>query len=185
MPRSWPTPWPPGWCRGHKAAELVRARGLPETAQEALVDLAVDAPVERVAAAVQQARLAHGSPPPVVEPELYVTRRADHALLEATVDLVDAEILDVALSTMVEAQNLPVDIPYPQRRARALTGLARYYLDHQHQAPTGRVGRPHVLVLVDLEVLRSPHRRIRGAGLGRSSPGTRPAAWPTTPTSPG
>ena len=138
-----------------KAAELVRARGLPETAQEALVALAVDAPVERVAAAVEQARLAHGSPPPVVEPELYVTRRADHALLEATVDLVDAEILDVALSTMVEAQNLPVEIPYPQRRARALTGLARYFLDHQHQVPTGRVGRPHVLVLVDLEVLEA------------------------------
>ncbi len=138
-----------------KAAELVRARGLPETAQEALVALAVDAPVERVAAAVEQARLAHGSPPPVVEPELYVTRRADHALLEATVDLVDAEILDVALSTMVEAQNLPVEIPYPQRRARALTGLARYFLDHQDQVPTGRVGRPHVLVLVDLEVLEA------------------------------
>ena len=70
-------------------------------------------------------------------------------------DLVDAEILDVALSTMVEAQNLPVDIPYPQRRARALTGLARYFLDHQGQVPTGRVGRPHVLVLVDLEVLEA------------------------------
>jgi hypothetical protein len=32
--------------------------------------------------------------------------------------------------------------------------LARYFLDHQ-DAVTGRVGRPHVVVLVDLEVLEA------------------------------
>ena len=138
-----------------KAAELVRASALPEDTQATLVALAVEAPVEAVAAAVERARLAHGSPPPAVEPELWISRRAGHAQVDATLDLVDAEILDVALSTMAEAQGLPVEVPYPQRRALALVGLARDYLDHQHQVPTGRVGRPHVLVLVDLEVLEA------------------------------
>ena len=55
---------------------------------------------------------------------------------------------------MVEAMGLPTDMAYAERRARALVGLARYYLDHQDQV-TGRVGRPHVVVLVDLEVLEA------------------------------
>ena len=90
-----------------------------------------------------------------MEPALHVTRRADHAVVEATLDLVDAEVLEVALATMVDFQGLPVEVPYPQRRARALAGLARYFLDHQDRVPSGRVGRPHVLVLVDLEVLEA------------------------------
>ena len=138
-----------------KAAELVRAAALPEAAQEALVAMAVDAPVERVAAAVEQARLTHGAAAAPVEPALHVTRRADHAVVEATLDLVDAEVLEVALATMVDSQGLPVEVPYPQRRARALAGLARYFLDHQDRVPSGRVGRPHILVLVDLEVLEA------------------------------
>ena len=121
-----------------------------------------------------------------VEPELYVTRRADHALSKPRSDLVDAEILDVALSTMVEAQGLPVEIPYPQRRARALTGLARYFLDHQDQVPTGRVGSTPRPGPRRPGGARGPHRRIRSCWpRARSSPGTRPAAWPKTPTSPG
>ena len=36
---------------------------------------------------MEQARLAHGATTAPPAPELYVTRRADHALLEATVDL--------------------------------------------------------------------------------------------------
>ena len=69
-------------------------------------------------------------------------------------DLLDAETLDVALSTMVEAMALPTDVPYGVRRARALVGLARYYLDHQ-DGVSSRTGRPHVLVLVDLDVLEA------------------------------
>ena len=62
------------------------------------------------------------------------------------------------------------------RRARALTGLARYYLDHQHQAPTGRVGRPHVLVLVDLEVLeaRTGGSAVLASGGHHRGPGPPP-----------
>jgi hypothetical protein len=137
-----------------KAAELVRAGDLPDEVQAALVADAVRQPVEQVAAAVQQARLAHGAAPPAVTPTATVTRGVDHARIEATVDLVDGEILDVALTTMVEAMGLPTDVPYTQRRAAALVGLARYYLDHQDKV-MNRVGRPHVLVLVDLEVLEA------------------------------
>jgi hypothetical protein len=149
-----------------KAAQLVRAKGLPEDVQEALVASAVSLPVEQVAAAVERARLAHGAAPAPVEPQLSISRRADHATLDGTLDLVDAEVVDTALSTMVEAMRLPTDMAYSERRARALVGLARYYLDHQDNV-TGRVGRPHVVVLVDLEVLEA-----RAGGSATLSSGT-------------
>ncbi len=142
-----------------KAAELVRAADLPEDTQQVLLDQARTAPVEEVAAAVQHARLTHGLPGPAVAPSLSIRRHHDHAAVDATLDLLDAEFLDVALSTAAEALDLPTTMPYPERRARALATVARFFLDHQHQVPTGRVGRPHVIVLVDLDVLQSPHRR--------------------------
>jgi hypothetical protein len=50
--------------------------------------------------------------------------------------------------------------------AAALTGLARCFLDHAGDPATTRVGRPHVLVLVDLEVLegRAPGSATLGSG---------------------
>jgi hypothetical protein len=138
-----------------KAAELVRAGALPEAAQVALVELAATAPVAQVAAAVEQARLQHGVAAAPVTPTLTITRKSDHATVEATVDLVDAELLDVALSTAVEALDLPSDLPYPQRRAKALAAIARFYLEHQTDVPSGRLGRPHIVVLVPLETLEA------------------------------
>jgi hypothetical protein len=137
-----------------KAAELVRGKHLPDDVQEALVSAASTQAVEQVAAAVERARLAHGAEVPPRQRRLTVTRMADHARIEGTMDLVDAEIVDVALSTMVERLDLPADVPYGERRAHALVGLARYYLEHQGQV-VGRLGRPHIVVLVDLEVLEA------------------------------
>jgi Domain of unknown function (DUF222) len=137
-----------------KAVELVRGKHLPDDVQEALVGAASTQAVEQVAAAVERARLAHGTQAPPPPRRLTVTRMADHATIEGAVDLVEAEILDVALSTMVESLDLPVEMPYGERRAHALVGLARHYLEHQGQV-TGRLGRPHVVVLVDLEVLEA------------------------------
>ena len=138
-----------------KAAELVRGRDLPDDVQEALIGGAATQAVEELANAVERARLAHGersTPPPR---ELTIARRVDHARIEGTVDLVDAEILEVAISTMADAAGLPVEMPYSERRAHALVGLARYYLQHQTDVPTGRLGRPHIVVLVDLETLEA------------------------------
>jgi hypothetical protein len=145
-----------------KVAELVRAVDLPEDAQQELVDQARSLAVEEVAAAVERARLAHGVPKSAVTPSLTITRRSDRAVVEATLDLVDAEVLDVALSTAVETLDLPATMPFPERRARALASIARFFLDNQQTVTTGRLGRPHVMVLVDLEVLEA---RVTGSAL--------------------
>ncbi len=138
-----------------KAAELVRAADLPEETQQALVEQARTTPVEQVAAAVEQARLAQGATSAPVVPSLTISRRTDRATVEATLDLVDAEMLDVALSTAAESLRLPTTMAYAERRARALGAVARFFLDHQTKITTRRLGRPHVVVLVDLEVLEA------------------------------
>jgi hypothetical protein len=154
-----------------KAAELVRAADLPEDTQHALVEQARTMPVEHVAAAVEQARLADGLASTPVVPSLTINRRTDRATVEATLDLVDAEMLDVALSTAVESLQLPTTMPYAERRARALGAVARFFLDHQTAVTTGRLGRPHVVVLVDLEVLEArSHAHVRRGHPWRSGP---------------
>ena len=37
---------------------------------------------------------------------------------------------------------LPADLPYSQRRAKALAAIARFYVEHQTAVPSGRLGDP-------------------------------------------
>jgi hypothetical protein len=136
-----------------KAAELVRAAELPEPVQHRLVAAAERRSVEQVAAAVQRARLEAGAPCPPVVASLSISRRADHAVVEAVLDPVDAELVDVAVHASVDALDLPTDVPIGERRAKALAAIARFFLDHHQKVAATRLGRPHVLVVVDVEVL--------------------------------
>ena len=138
-----------------KTVELVQAASLPEDTQAHLLEEAKAAPVEQVAASVRRARLDHGIQDPPVTPCLTITRTKDRARLDATVDLVDAEIIDVAIHTAAEALNLPAETTTAERRARGLVALAHHFLDSAAQPATSRVGRPHLIVLVDLEVLEA------------------------------
>ena len=56
---------------------------------------------------------------------------------------------------MADAAGLPVEMPYGERRAHALVGLARYFLEHQTTSRPGGSGVTHVVVLVELETLES------------------------------
>jgi hypothetical protein len=136
-----------------KAAELIRAADLPEDVQHELVAAARTRSVEQVAAAVQRARLEQGLSSVPVPASLSIVRRHDHAVVEAVLDLTDAEFVDVAVHAAVEVLDLPTDVPIGERRAKALAAIARFFLDHHQETPATRIGRPHVLVVVDLEVL--------------------------------
>ncbi len=150
-----------------KAEELVRAATLPEETQNRLIEEARSAPVEQVAASVRRARLNHGLEDPPFTPGLTITRSRHHAKLEGTVDLVDAEIVEVAVQTAAESLSLPADTTTAERRARGLVAIARHFLDHAAHPAASRVGRPHVIVLVDLDVLEA-----RAGGSATLSSGT-------------
>ena len=160
--------WPHA-CRRHHSSRRrwPPDRSRPPRRQSSFAPPAFRRRCNRRCSRMRLRRRSNRSPPPSSAPgwltarratppvrELTISRSADHAKVEGRLDLVDAEIVDVALSTMVEALDLPNEMPYAQRRARALVGLASHYLERQDQV-TGRLGRPHVVVLVDLEVLEA------------------------------
>jgi hypothetical protein len=136
-----------------QAAELVRGADLPADVQRRLVAAAEAVSVEKVAAAVQRACLEHGVPSAPLRPALSLSRRHDHVAVEGVLDVVDGELLDVAVHAAVDVLGLPSEPPIAERRARALGAIARFFLDRHQQLTTTRAGRPHVLVIVDLDVL--------------------------------
>jgi hypothetical protein len=136
-----------------KAIELVEAAALPVETQHALISAAASQPVEQVAAAVRRARLQHGATEPPVEVTATLTRHGDRVCLEATMDLAGGEAVEIALDSI--AHQLSTDIPYRCRRGHALVAMARYWLDHSPDAPTTRVGRPHLMVNIDLATLEA------------------------------
>ena len=82
-------------------------------------------------------------------------RSADRVQLRATVGLVEGEVLEVALDAFAEAAKLPKDQPYAQRRAARSSAWRATTSTTPSDVPATRVGRPHVLVVVDVEVLEA------------------------------
>ncbi len=146
-----------------KAAELVES-GLPLAVQRELVGRAMSGPVAQVTAEVRRAKFEHGVREAVVEPAMTLVRAGDRVKLEATLDLVDGEFVEVALDTA--AADLPRELPYKQRRAKALVALARFYLDNAKTLPSTRVGRPHAFVFVDLSTIEREHGGSATLGSG-------------------
>ena len=134
-----------------KAVELVEAAELPVEVQTTLIAQAATLPVAQVASTVRKAKLDHGCVEREVELSATISRHRDRVTVEATLDLVGGEVVQTALDTI--ALQLAKDIPFKARRAHALVALARYWLDHGKNVPTNRLGRPNVIVHVDIETL--------------------------------
>ena len=143
------------------------------------------APVEQVAASVRRARLDHGVRDPPVTPSLTITRSKDRARLDATVDLVDAEIIEVAVQAAAEALTCPPTPPppndgpvgwWPSPATSSTTPPSPPPTASDDPTSsswsTSRSSKP---------VPAAPPPWPRAP----SSPATRPAGWPWTPTSPG
>ena len=158
----WPRRWDGGLSKA-KAAELVES-GLPLEVQQELVGRALTAPVAQVTADVRRAKFEHGVREAAVEPAMTLVRARDRVKLEATLDLVDGEFVEVAIDTA--AADLPRELPYKQRRAKALVALARFYLDNAKTLPATRTGRPHAFVFVDLSTIASERGESATLGSG-------------------
>ncbi len=141
------------------ASELVDGVELPAAVLGNLVSQARTLPVEQLARAVKRAKLAHGKGKPPKPSETRICRGTDRVRIEADLDAEDGEVLDVAIHTAMERLKLPKDMPIAQRRAVALVSIGRYFLEHVDDPAMTRVGRPHVIVVADVET-------IAGAELG-------------------
>jgi hypothetical protein len=136
-----------------QAAELVAAANLPEDVQERLVEHAAVVPVERLGDAVRQAQLDHGAVPADPVPHLDLTKTSAGGRIEGQLDGEGFELVGRAVQAMVDQMGLPTDLPLAQRRAAALVGLARHFLEHTATPCTDRTGVAHALVVIPFETM--------------------------------
>jgi hypothetical protein len=134
-----------------KVRELARAASADDTEQERLATAAVALSAEQVAHEVDRWQLEHDTAPAPVKETLRITPRAGGGRVEAELDAEGLEWVQVAVDAAAERLGLR-DLPWDQRRARGLVGACRYFLEHV-DVPATRVGRPTVVVTVDLETL--------------------------------
>ena len=149
-----------------QTAELARARDLPADVVGELAAGAIGQTLSQLSAAVTQARAIAGQSDEPVASRCELTRRHDRVEVSATLGLVDGEVLETALDSYATTAGLTKDVPYAERRAQALVGLARYWLDHAEAPASTRVGRPHVVVVVDLDVLEGRSGGVARLGSG-------------------
>jgi hypothetical protein len=135
------------------AHDLANGADLPETVLRNLTAQARTLPVEQLARAVTQAKLAHGKGKPLKPSETKISRGPDRVRIESDLDVEDGEVLDVAIHAAMERLKLPKDMPIAQRRAIAQVSIARYFVEHVDDPAMTRVGRPHVIAIVDVETL--------------------------------
>ena len=136
-----------------KAAELVKGSKLPAAVQQKLAEKAETLSPEKLADEVKKAKIENGDDDPPRPSEATITRNGDGGKLEAHLDNEETEIVDVAIHAAIERLGLSKDIPIAERRAIALVSIMRYFLEHVDDPSMTRVGRPHVLAVVDADVL--------------------------------
>ncbi len=102
---------------------------------------------------MKRAKLAHGKDKPAKPSETQISRSPERVRIECDLDAEDGEVLDVAIHAAMERLKLPKDMPIAQRRAIALVSIGRYFLEHVDDPAMTRVGRPHLIVVADVETL--------------------------------
>ena len=135
------------------ASELADGVELPAEVLGNLVAQAQTVPVEQLACAVKQAKLAHGKGKPPPPSEAHISRGPERVRLRGDLDVEDGEVLDVAIHAAMERLRLPKEMPIAQRRAIALVSIGRHFLEQVDDPAMTRVGRPHVVAVVDVETL--------------------------------
>ena len=135
------------------ANELASGADLPAQVLRNLTAQAATTPVEQLARAVKQAKLAHGKGKPPKPSETNISRGTERVHIDSDLDVEDGEVLDVAIHAAMERLKLPKDLPIAQRRAIALVSIGRYFLEHVDDPAMTRVGRPHLIAVVDIETL--------------------------------
>ncbi len=145
--------WSSGAVSKAQADVLVGGAALPVEVQERLLQRAEVLSVRQLGQAVREAQFDHGVVPPVAQPHAEVRKTDDGGVVEANLDTLGFEIVETAINVAVEQMGLPTDVPIGERRAAALVGIARHFLERTQTPLTKRTGLAHILGLVPSETL--------------------------------
>lgn len=135
-----------------KAAELARVSQASADEQAALVETAKTVSVEQLARHVDRWQIDHDAARPVTE-SVTITLGVDGGggRVEAQLDTEGLEWVQVAVDAAANQLGLR-ELPWSQRRAKGLVAACRYFVEHAN-VPSTRLGRPTVVVTVDIETL--------------------------------
>jgi len=139
-----------------QADVLVGGRDLPVEVQQELVERADELSVHQLGQAVREAKFDHGLVPADPLPSLELTQTDSGGTIQANVDAEGYELVSRAVHAMVDQMGLAKDLPIGHRRAVALVGLARHFLEHAEKPSTDRVGINHALITIDVATLLAP-----------------------------
>lgn len=134
-----------------KAAELGRATAASEGVQATLVQAAKGLAVEAVAREVDRWQLEHRPRMPEVVQSVQITPCSGGGRLEAVLDTEGLEWAQIAIDTATDQLGLH-ELPYTQRRAEGMVAAFRFFVEHA-DLPRTRVGRPTVVVTIDVDTL--------------------------------
>jgi hypothetical protein len=134
-----------------KAAELARAVTATPAEQADLIEAAKSSSVEQLARTVDRWQIEHRSDRAQVDESLLITPTPGGGRVEARLDTEGLEWVQVAVDAAAERLGLR-DLPWGQRRAKGLVAACRYFVEHA-DVPASRVGRPTVVVTMDVETL--------------------------------
>ena len=133
-----------------QVGELARVGVVNEAEQSALVRSAVGRPVKQVARDVARWRESHGAPVVVVHRAVSVVTADNITTVRAELDAEQGAIVDTGLHKALAWA--PFDGTWGEKQAHAFTSVFRYFIEHV-QGDAARIGRPHVIVTADLEVI--------------------------------
>jgi len=153
------------------ATELASGADLPDHVLRNLTKQAETLAVEQLARVVKRAKLEHGSNKPPMPSETHISRDPNRVRIECDLDVEDGEVLDVAIHAAIERLKLPKDMPIAQRRAIALVSIGRYFLEHVDDPAMTRVGRPHLIAVVDIDTLNGAEKGTARFASGTPIPG--------------
>lgn len=135
-----------------KAAVLSRVEGTTSDERAELVTAAAKASADGVRRLVAAFKASRGAEEPPMVNRLTMSKSPTRSRVVADLDPARTAMLEAALEIAAAQMKLPKDIPFEQRRAEYFVAICKYFVEHVEGAAENRVGRPHVLVMVDLDV---------------------------------
>jgi hypothetical protein len=132
-----------------KAAELARAAKASPDDQAQLVEAAKTSSAEEVARQVDRWQIEHEVGEAPIEESLTITPKPGGGTVEADLDTEGLEWVQNAVDAAAEKLGLR-GMAWEKRRAKGLVAACRYFLEHA-DIPATRVGRPTVVVTMDVE----------------------------------
>lgn len=150
-----------------KAAVLASIEALTPEQEASLVAEAIAASADGVRKLAASFKAEQGDDETPVVNSFTISKTPTSSRVVANLDPTRTAMLEAALEIAEAHMKLPKDIPFEQRRAEYLVAICKFFVENIEGATENRVGRPHVLAVVDFDVLEGRSQKLSLLGNGQ------------------